>query len=126
MLAFVTMAVLISAAPSSSAPSRPAKIPRVTATIENTGQTVAVAVGQQLVVMVPLLHYSDSYWYVAKNTGQELKLIAGPDTKRRSDSTPFKNSSQVFYFQRVAPGTVHLVLEQSYYSKPMILKVVDR
>jgi OOP family OmpA-OmpF porin len=32
----------------------------------------------------------------------------------------------VFYFRREAPGTAHLVLEQSYWSKPMILKVVDR
>ena len=31
----------------------------------------------------------------------------------------------VFYFRKDAAGTAHLVIEQNYWSKPMILKVVD-
>src|SRR6202041_288520 len=124
MFACVTIVVLFFAAPSSPAVRRPHKVPQVRVTIVDTGQTVSLAVGQQLVVVVPLIRYDDATWYVAKNPGGGLKLEAGPNTKRRSDWTPFDNSNQVFYFQRVAPGTVHLVLEQNYYAKPMILKGV--
>ena len=75
---------------------------------------------------VPLRRYDDNYWYVVRNSGAALKLIAGPDTVRPRDWTPWKSSSQVFYFRRESSGTVHLVLEQKYFSKPMILEVVDR
>ena len=127
MLAGITIVVLfLSAAPSSPAVRREHKVPHVNVTLMDTGHTVALAVGQQLVVSVPLARYDDSYWYVVRNTGAGLKLIAGPNTKRRNDWTPFEKSKQIFYFERVAPGTVNLVLEQNYYAKPMILKVVDR
>jgi hypothetical protein len=123
---FAMAAGLLFTAPSSLSAARP---PRdqvaLRVNLLDTGQTIALPVGQQLVVSLPLRRYDDNYWYVAENSGGGLKLIAGPDTRRPLNWTPFKPSTQVFYFQRVSPGTAHLVLEQSYFSKPMILKVVD-
>lgn len=100
--------------------------PKVHVNLLDSGQTVAVPVGDDLVVTVPLRPYDDNYWYVASNSGDGLKLIVGPDEKRGRNWAPTKASSQVFYFRKESPGTAHLVLEQSYWSKPMILKVVDR
>jgi outer membrane protein OmpA-like peptidoglycan-associated protein len=55
-----------------------------------------------------------------------LKLVAGPNEIRGRNFKPWtRQSQQVFYFRKDAPGVAHLVLEQSYWSKPMILKVVD-
>jgi hypothetical protein len=99
---------------------------KVHVNLADTGQTVVVPVGEDLVVSVPMRPYDDNYWYVARNSGDGLKLIAGPNERRGPRWTPFKTSVQVFYFRKEAPGTAHLVLEQSYGSKPMILKVVDR
>lgn len=114
------------AAPSSLSAARPARHRDcLHVDLRNTGQTVALPVGEQLVVTLPLQRYDDNYWYVARNSGGALKLITGPDTRRPRDWTPWKQSLQVFYFERESPGTTHLVLEQSYWSKPMILKVVD-
>lgn len=93
--------------------------------LQDTGKTIVLPVGEQLVVSLPLVRYDDNYWYVFKNTGDGLKLIAGPDTRRRQGWTPFDNSKQLFYFQKSSPGTAHLVMEQHYWSLPMILKVVD-
>ncbi|MGC1189410.1 MAG: hypothetical protein WA861_02425 [Candidatus Binatus sp.] len=98
---------------------------QVRVNILDSGKTVALAVGQRLVVTVPLFRYDDATWRVINKSGSALKLIAGPDTLRPKNWTPFMNSRQVFYFQREAPGTVNLVLLQNYTSKPMILKVVD-
>lgn len=93
----------------------------------DSGQTVALPVGADLIVTVPLQPYDDNYWYVSRNSGGVLKLIAGPDERRPRNWTPMKGSTVVFYFRREAPGTANLVLEQAYFSKPaMILKVVDR
>jgi len=94
-------------------------------TIRNTGQTIALPVGQELMVMLPLQPFSDNYWYVAKNSGSGLKLVAGPDERRPPNWTPFDYSMVYFYFRRESPGVANLVLEQKYFSKPMILKVVD-
>jgi len=77
-------------------------------------------------VTLPLVRYDDNYWYVSRNTGDGLKLIAGPDTRRPVGWTPFDNSKQLFYFQKNSRGTAHLVMEQQYWSLPMILEVVDR
>jgi hypothetical protein len=124
---FVIVAGFFFAAPCSLAAERPPR--REVAKhvyLADTGATVALSVGQQLVVTLPLRRYDDNYWYVARNSGGGLKLIAGPDTVRPRGWTPFKGSSQVFHFRRESPGTAHLVLEQSYFSKPMVLDVVDR
>ena len=115
------------AAPSSLSAARP---PRrqfgLNVDLQNTGQTVALPVGQQLIVTLPLWpSYDDNYWYVARNSGGALKLIAGPDERRPPNWTPWNKRTQVFYFRRESPGTTHLVLEQAYWSLPMILKVVD-
>ncbi len=75
---------------------------------------------------LPLRRYDDNYWYVARNSGGGLKLIAGPTERRPRNWTPFMGRTQVFYFRRESPGTAHLVLEQSYWSKPMVLEVVDQ
>jgi hypothetical protein len=92
----------------------------------DTGRTVELPVGHQLVVTLPLRSYSDNTWYVSENTGGgALKLIAGPDEKRPKKWKEGDPSLQIFYFQREAPGTTNLVLQQKYWSKPMILKVVD-
>jgi hypothetical protein len=126
LLAGLTLfALLLSAAPSSPS-GRPLDKIQVRANIQDSGKTVALAVGQRLIVTVPLLRFDDANWRVVRNSGPGLKLIAGPDTRRPKNWTPFKRSAQVFYFLRESPGTVNLVLEQNYTSKPMILKVVDR
>jgi hypothetical protein len=117
-----TAALLFSATPSSSS-QHPVR--KVEVNLQDTGKTVALAVGQELIVTLPMKRYDDNYWYVARNSGAQLKLIAGPDTRRPRNWTPFSASRQVFYFRREAPGVTSLVLEQSYWSKPMILKVVD-
>jgi hypothetical protein len=91
----------------------------------DTGKTVAVPVGQELVVSLPLLHYDDDYWYLASSTGGGLNLIGEPVQRRPRNWTPWGYSRQEFHFRRQAPGPVHLVFERSYYSKPMVLEVVD-
>ena len=122
---FAIVAGFLSAAPSSLSAERPPhRQVCLHVNLADTGRTVALAVGEQLVVALPLSRYDDNYWYVARNFG--LKLVAGPDERRRRDWKPGMGSSQVFYFRRESPGTAHLVLEQNYWSKPMILKVVDR
>lgn len=106
--------------------TRPPRLPAaVHVTIKDTGKTVALPVGDKLIVMLPLRPYDDNTWYVASNTGSGLKLIVGPDERRPRNWEPRKYSTQIFYFQRESPGTAHLVLEQKYYSRPMLLKVVD-
>lgn len=113
------------AAPSSlSAARRPRRADCVHVDLQDTGKTVALSVGEDLIVRLPLWRYDDDYWFVTRNTG--LKLVAGPDTRRPPNWTPFMHRSQVFYFRRESPGTAHLVLDHAYWSKPMVLKVVDR
>lgn len=92
---------------------------------KDTGKTVAVAVGQQLVVKLPIHAYRDDTWKVT-HISPALKLIAGPDELRPAHWSPWKLSFQVFYFQRQSPGRVDLVMEENYTAKPMLLKVVDR
>jgi len=94
--------------------------------LADTGKTVALAVGQDLVVTVPLRPYDDNSWRVTRNSGGALKLIAGPDERRGRHWTPERLSTQVFYFRREAPGKVQLVLEQAYWSRPLLLDVVDK
>jgi hypothetical protein len=91
----------------------------------DTGRTVELPVGHQLGVTLPGRDLKDNTWVVSENAGGALKLIAGPDEKRPKNWQPGDRSLQLFYFQREAPGTVNLVLQQKYWSKPMILKVVD-
>jgi hypothetical protein len=124
---FAIAAGFVFAAPSALSAARPPRhLAAVNVNLEDTGQTIALPVGEQLIITLPLRHYDDNYWYVARNSGGALKLEAGPDTLRRPNWTPFKGSLQVFYFQRESPGPVNLVLEQSYWSLPMVLKIVDR
>ncbi len=122
---FAIVAALVFAAPSSLSAARPPRRVNQYVALQDTGKTITLPVGQELIVTLPLWRYDDNYWYVARNSGAPLKLIAGPNEIRRRDWTPWKPSLQVFYFQRGSPGTAHLVLEQSYFSKPMILKVLD-
>ena len=122
---FPILAVLFLAACSSLSPARPLDRAARYVNLQDTGKTIGLAVGQELVVTLPLWSYDDNYWYVVRNSGTPLKLLAGPDTRRPPNWTPLMPSTQVFYFRRELPGTAHLVLEQSYYSKPMILRVVD-
>jgi hypothetical protein len=91
----------------------------------NTGSTVAVPVGQELVVSLPLLHYDDDSWYLARSSGTGLNLIGSPVERRPRNWTPWGYSRQEFHFRRQSPGQVHLVFERSYWAKPMILDVVD-
>ncbi len=123
---FAIVAGFFFAVPSSLSAERPPRrqIPLYVG-LRDTGKTVALPVGQQLIVTLPLRPYDDNYWYVARNSGAVLKLIAGPDEQRPRNWTPWDYSSQVFYFRRESPGIANLVLEQSYFSKPMILKVLD-
>ena len=82
-------------------------------------------VAHQLIVTLPVRDLKDDTWSVSENSGGALKLIQGPDEKRPKNWQPGDLSLQLFYFQRQAPGTVHLVLQQKYWSKPMILKVIE-
>jgi hypothetical protein len=124
---FAIAAGFVFVAPSAlSAAGVPRHQAGVSVNLQDTGQTIALPVGEQLIISLPLQRYDDNYWYVARNSGGALKLVAGPDTLRRHDWTPFKKSLQVFYFQRESPGPVNLVLEQRYWSLPMVLKIVDR
>ncbi len=124
---FAIVAGFFFAVPSSLSAERPPRrqIPLYVG-LRDTGKTVALPVGQQLIVTLPLRPYDYNYWYVARNSGAVLELIAGPDEQRPRNWTPWDYSSQVFYFRRESPGTAHLVLEQSYWSRPMVLEVVDR
>ena len=124
LLGFTIFALFFFASPSSPS-ARPVSKVQIKVNIRDSGKTVALAVGQRLVVTVPLFRYDDATWSVVTNSGSALKLIAGPDTLRPKNWTQFTKSKQVFYFLREAPGTVNLVLLQNYTSKPMILKVVD-
>ena len=125
VVSFAIVAGFLSAAPPSQAAGRTQPALKKFVYLTDTGDTIALSMGQQLVVTLPLRRYDDNYWYITRNSGVPLKLIAGPDTRRLPGWTPFKPSIQVFYFQRQSPGTAHLVLEQRYYSTPMILRVVD-
>jgi hypothetical protein len=111
-----------------AAPSAPSERPprRVSVNLGDTGKKVALSVGQQLVVTLPIQHYQDNTWYVARNSGAVLKLIAGPDERRPPNWKPQDRRLQVFYFRRESPGIAHLVLEQKYASKPMVLEVIDQ
>jgi hypothetical protein len=113
-------------APSSMFATSPPRRPvALFADLKDTGKDVPLAVGQQLVVKLPLRGYRDDSWEVAR-ISPALKLIAGPDELRPVHWSPWKMSFQVFYFQRQSPGPVDLAMERNYPTKPMILKVVDR
>jgi hypothetical protein len=127
VVSIVLAAGLLNIAPFARAAAHPPRKGPLRVGLLDTGQTVALPFGQDLIVTVPLKPYDDNYWYVSRNTGGVLKLIAGPDERRAKNWTPMMGSTVVFYFQRVAPGTANLVLEQAYFSRPpMILRVVDR
>src|SRR5271154_3699538 len=101
---FAIVAGLFFAPPSAlSAAHRPREHKKIVSLLD-TGKTIALSPGEELVVNLPLRHYDDNYWFVAQNTGVPLKLIAGPDTRRPKNWTEFKNSTQVFYFRRESPG----------------------
>ena len=112
-------------APSLSAARPPRRPVALNVTLKDTGKTVALPVGEKLIVSLPLRPYDDNSWYVASNSGSALKLIAGPNEQRPRNWELGKFSTQSFYFQRESPGTAHLVLEQKYLSRPMLLEVVD-
>jgi len=116
------LAGFIGAAPSSSSITRPVK--RVG--LADSGKTVPLGVGEDLVVTLPLKPYAGNEWYVSHDSDGSLKLIAGPDEKRTKDWIPGRPSLQIFYFRKESPGVAHLVLEQKYWSKAMVLEVVDQ
>ena len=118
------VAGLFSAAP----PSTGAEVPRaIHVNLLDTGRTIALADGQELVVHLPLSsRYDDNTWRLVSNSGSGVKLIAGPNEVRPKDWTPWSHVSQLFYFRRQSPGVANLVLEEKYFSKPMLLKVIDR
>jgi outer membrane protein OmpA-like peptidoglycan-associated protein len=99
--------------------------PRVFVFLPETGRTVAVGLGQTLVVTVPVKRYSDNTWSVSRNSPPGLELVATQRKEAAKKQRRFRFGLQRLYFKRVAPGTVHLVLEQKYFSKPMLLRVVD-
>src|SRR5690242_13273786 len=112
-------------APALAASSAPVE-PKVVVDLQDTGKTIAVPVGEMLLVSLPMKTYNDNYWYIYRNEGVPLKLIAGPNEIRGKNFKPWtRGTNQIFYFRKETPGVTHLVLEQSYWSKPMVLKVVD-
>jgi hypothetical protein len=113
------------ASSSLSAANPPRQIP-LRVNLLDTGHTVALTQGQQLIVTLPLGRYDDNSWSVVRNSGGAMKLVAGPNEIIGGDTRFGKERRQVFYFQKVSPGTADLVLEAKYWAKPMILKVVDQ
>jgi outer membrane protein OmpA-like peptidoglycan-associated protein len=125
-LLLATFIGLFCCATSALAAARPPREPNITVHLSDTGKTVGLPFGAILVVALPNKTYDDNYWYVYRNSGVPLKLIAGPNERRGRNFKPWtRNDGALFYFRRENPGTAHLVLEQSYASTPMILKVVD-
>jgi outer membrane protein OmpA-like peptidoglycan-associated protein len=130
LLACVAIAAgFLSAAPAALATEHvvgPPQQPKMEVDLQDTGKTIALSIGEELVVALPLKTYNDNTWYIYRNSGVPLKLIAGPNELRGRNFKPWtRQAAQLFYFRKEAPGTTHLVLEQNYWSKPMILKVVD-
>jgi hypothetical protein len=123
--AFAIVAVSSFVAPSSLSAAKAPHPVAMWADRKDTGKIVALAVGQQLVVKLPIHAYRDDTWKVT-HISPALKLIAGPDELRPAHWSPWKLSFQIFYFQRQSPGRVNLVMEENYTSKPMILTVVDQ
>lgn len=92
--------------------------------LSDTGKTVPLKAGQELMVKLPMRSYNGNTWHITK-VSPSLKLAAGPDELRPLHWSPWTLSFQVFYFQRVAPGTADLVMEPNYFSKPLVLRVTD-
>src|SRR5579863_7913606 len=67
------------------------------ADLGDTGKFVALRVGEQLVVKLPMHEFNDSTWHVAK-ISPSLRLIAGPDELRPIEWSPWTLSYQIFYF----------------------------
>lgn len=125
LVLFATAAGFVFGSPHSLSAARPE--PAVRVDLLDTGKTVSVRVGQQLIVALPLQRYPTDYWYVARNSGDDLKLVAGPDELRAKDWEFSMKRTQIFYFKKLSPGTADLELEEHYPSKkPMFLKVVDQ
>jgi|SRR5580704_11326882 hypothetical protein len=124
--AMAIVAGLFFAAPGAPSAANPPHPKAVYINWVDTGKTVPLAVGQQLVVKLPIRTYKDDSWHVKSFSGDRLKLVGGPDELRPVHWDPWKFSFQVFYFQREAPGTANLVMEPNYFLKPMVLKIVDR
>jgi hypothetical protein len=112
-------------APSTLSAARPPRPAAVFVDWKDTGKIVDLAVGQQMVVKLPIRTDRNDAWHVTR-ISPALKLIAGPDEMRPVNWSPWKFSFQVFYFQRLAPGTVDFVMEPNYYNPPLVLKVQDR
>jgi outer membrane protein OmpA-like peptidoglycan-associated protein len=124
LASFAIVAGFLSTAPSALA-HEPWQ-PKTEVDLQDTGKTIGLAVGEELVVSLPLKTYNDNNWYIYRNSGVPLRLIAGPNEIRGRNFKPWtRRAAQIFYFRKESPGTTHLVLEQDYWSKPMVLKVVD-
>jgi hypothetical protein len=115
----------LATSPPASPVEHPRVRPQVFASLSKTGRTVALGSGQTLVVALPVRLYSDNTWYVSRNSPPGVQLVAVSKKEAVKNRRRFNFGRQRFYFKRVAPGTVHLVLEQKYASKPMLLRVVD-
>lgn len=121
--AIAILAVLLLTAPSSPFAGPAPRPAALYVFLVDTGKTVPLQIGQQLVVKLPLRGLIDDSWHVTK-ISPSLKLVAGPDEERPIHWSPWKPSFQVFYFQRQSSGSADLVLEPNYFAKPMVLKVV--
>jgi len=129
LTSFAILAGFLSVASDSQASERIIRTRRevkIHVDLQDTGKTISLPLGVDLIVTLPMKTYDDNDWYIYRNEGVPLKLIAGPNELRGRNHKPWsRQSQQVFYFRKEAPGVTHLVLEQDYFSKPMILKVVD-
>lgn len=112
---------LVLAAPSASSLASTHPAP-VFVNLSDTGKTVVLQAGQQLMVKLPMRDYQDNSWHITK-ISPNLKLVAGPDELRPVHWSPWTLSFQVFYFRRVSPGSADLVMEPNYFSKPLVLRV---
>jgi outer membrane protein OmpA-like peptidoglycan-associated protein len=120
-----TQSTHLATSPPVSRVEQPLVKPQVFVYLPETGRTVALGFGQILVVTLPVEHYNDNTWYVYRNSPPGLQLVAGPNEEILKNPPRFYLGLQLFYFKRVAPGTINLTLEQKYFSKPMLLTVVD-
>ena len=120
-----TIAIFAAIVASQWLPSAAAIHPTVVfVNLTDTGKTVTLKTGEELMVKLPMRDYNDNSWHISK-VSPSLKLVAGPDELRPIHWSPWTVSWQVFYFKRVAPGTADLVMEPNYFLKPLVLKVTD-
>jgi hypothetical protein len=127
VLAAALGAIVIATSTPAIAASRPLHL-----FARDSGRTIAIPVGQEFYVTLPVRRPDINSWYVQRNFGGFLTLVSGPIEGKRVRNGPGSATSQTFCFRLDAPGIAHLVLDQDYKFliggrpvEPFVLEVVD-